>query len=229
MRARKRGVFRAEEQRRARLVTELRKARLTGIRVPVEADALQGRLSGLPADVLVERDRIEVRFAGAKEALARLYALARGDSMLPAHRPAMVAIVSPGCRVRDGDEVYAHLVSGERLVRVVHPVTGGFVLEPYNRAYTARWVEETAVAPPRGVRGRPASRLDVRLPLADEPTPRVRTVDPAELADRAPGAVPHRNHVASSTHPPASVHASLTLRLSPVTDAGPSHRIHLGP
>ena len=73
---RKRGVFRAEEQRRARLVTELRKARLTGIRVPVEADALQGRLSGLPADVLVERDRIEVRFAGAKEALARLYALA---------------------------------------------------------------------------------------------------------------------------------------------------------
>ena len=27
----------------------------------------------------------------------------------------------------------------------VHPVTGGFVLEPYNRAYTARWVEETAV------------------------------------------------------------------------------------
>ena len=74
---RKRGVFRAEEQRRARLVTELRKARLTGIRVPVEADALQGRLSGLPADVLVERDRIEVRFAGAKEALARLYALAQ--------------------------------------------------------------------------------------------------------------------------------------------------------
>ena len=74
---RKRGAFRAEEQRRARLVTELRKARLTGIRVPVEADALQGRLSGLPADVLVERDRIEVRFAGAKEALARLYVLAQ--------------------------------------------------------------------------------------------------------------------------------------------------------
>ena len=45
--------------------------------MPVEADALQGRLSGLPADVLVERDRIEVRFAGAKEALARLYALAQ--------------------------------------------------------------------------------------------------------------------------------------------------------
>ena len=74
---RKRGVFRAEEQRRARLVTELRKARLTGIRVPVPTEALQGRLSGLPDGVLVERDRIEVRFTGAKEALSRLYALAQ--------------------------------------------------------------------------------------------------------------------------------------------------------
>ena len=69
----------------------------------------------------------------------------RGDSMLPAHWPAMVAIVSPGCLVRDGDQVYAHLVSGERLVRVVHPVTGGFVLEPYNPAYAARRVEKTEV------------------------------------------------------------------------------------
>ena len=69
----------------------------------------------------------------------------RGDSMLPAHRPAMamVAIVSPRCRVRDGDEVYVHLVSGERLVRVVHTVEGGFVLEPYNPAYTTRLVEKT--------------------------------------------------------------------------------------
>ena len=69
----------------------------------------------------------------------------RGDSMLPAHWPAMVAIVSPGCLVRDGDQVYAHLVSGERLVRVVHPVTGGFVLAPYNPAYAARWVEKAEV------------------------------------------------------------------------------------
>ena len=74
---RKRGVFRAEEQRRARLLTELRKARLTGIRVPVPAEALQARLSGLPAGVLVEPGRIEVRFAEAKEALTRLYALAQ--------------------------------------------------------------------------------------------------------------------------------------------------------
>ena len=74
---RKRGAFRAEEQRRARLLTELRKARLTGIRVPVPAEALQARLSGLPAGVLVKPGRIEVRFAGAKEALTRLYALAQ--------------------------------------------------------------------------------------------------------------------------------------------------------
>ena len=43
---RKRGVFRAEEQRRARLVTELRKARLTGIRVPVPTETLAGAAVG---------------------------------------------------------------------------------------------------------------------------------------------------------------------------------------
>ena len=74
---RKRSAFRAEEQRRARLLTELRKARLTGIRVPVPAEALQARLSGLPAGVLVEPGRFEVRYVGAKEVLTRLYALAQ--------------------------------------------------------------------------------------------------------------------------------------------------------
>ena len=44
-------------------------------RVPVEA--LDGRLSGLPAGVVVERDRIEVRYAGAKEAVVKLMALAQ--------------------------------------------------------------------------------------------------------------------------------------------------------
>ena len=69
----------------------------------------------------------------------------RSDSMFPAHRPAMVAIVSPRCRVRDGDEVYVHLVSGECLVRVVHTVEGCFLLEPYNPAYRPRLVEKTEV------------------------------------------------------------------------------------
>ena len=40
-------------------MTELRKARLTGIRVAVPVEALEGRLSDLPAGVVVERDRIE--------------------------------------------------------------------------------------------------------------------------------------------------------------------------
>ena len=43
--------------------------------MPVEA--LEARLSGLPAGVSVEPGRIEVRFRGAQEAVARLYALAQ--------------------------------------------------------------------------------------------------------------------------------------------------------
>ena len=46
-------------------------------RVTVPAEALGGRLSGLPAGVVVERDRIEVRYAGAKEAVVKLVALAQ--------------------------------------------------------------------------------------------------------------------------------------------------------
>ena len=68
--------FRVEQVRRAHLMTELRKARLTGIRVAVPVEA-QRRLSGLPAGVVVERDRIEVRYAGAKEAVVKLVALAQ--------------------------------------------------------------------------------------------------------------------------------------------------------
>ena len=69
--------FRVEQARREHLMTELRKARLTGIRVTVPVEALEGRLSGLPAGVVVERDRIEVRYAGAKEAVVKLVALAQ--------------------------------------------------------------------------------------------------------------------------------------------------------
>ena len=45
---RDRAAFRGEEERRARLVTELRKARITGIRVPLPAETLNSQL-GLPA------------------------------------------------------------------------------------------------------------------------------------------------------------------------------------
>ena len=55
----------------------IRRARLTGIRVAVPVEALEARLSGLPAGVTVESDRIEVRFGGAQEAVGRLFALAQ--------------------------------------------------------------------------------------------------------------------------------------------------------
>ena len=74
---RARAAFRGEEERRTRLVAELRKARLTGIRVKLPAETLSGKLTNLPDGVSVERDRIEVRFDGAKDAVVRLYALAQ--------------------------------------------------------------------------------------------------------------------------------------------------------
>ena len=74
---RKRAAFRGEETRRERVVAEIRKTRLTGIRVAVPIEALEARLSGLPKGVAVEADRIEVRFASSHEAVARLFALAQ--------------------------------------------------------------------------------------------------------------------------------------------------------
>ena len=74
---RARAAFRGEAARRERLLTELRTARLTGIRVAVPVEALDARLSGLPAGVSVEPGRIEVRFSGAQDAVGRLFALAQ--------------------------------------------------------------------------------------------------------------------------------------------------------
>ena len=74
---RARAAFRGEAERRERLLTELRTARLTGIRVAVPVEALEARLSGLPAGVSVEPGRIEVRFRGAQDAVGRLFALAQ--------------------------------------------------------------------------------------------------------------------------------------------------------
>ena len=70
-------AFRGEAARRERLLTELRTARLTGIRVAVPVEALAGRLASLPEGVSVEPGRIEVRFSGAQEAVGRLFALAQ--------------------------------------------------------------------------------------------------------------------------------------------------------
>ena len=63
---RQRAAFRGEEERRTRLVAELRQARLTGIRVAVPREARAARLSGLSDGVSVEPGRIEVRFRGAQ-------------------------------------------------------------------------------------------------------------------------------------------------------------------
>ena len=76
-RHRTRAAFRGEATRRDRVVTAIRTARLTGIRVAVPIEALDARLSGLPAGVSVEPGRIEVRFRGAKDAVGRLFALAQ--------------------------------------------------------------------------------------------------------------------------------------------------------
>ena len=74
---RRQASFRNEEQRRTRVVAELRTARLSGIRVAVPVEALEARLAGLPEGVSVEADRIEVRFGSAREAVGKLFALAQ--------------------------------------------------------------------------------------------------------------------------------------------------------
>ena len=68
-RHRTRAAFRGEATRLDRVVTAIRQARLTGIRVAVPSAALEARLSGLPAGVSVEPGRIEVRFSGAQDAV----------------------------------------------------------------------------------------------------------------------------------------------------------------
>ena len=74
---RARGAFRGEVARRDRLVAELRTARVTGIRVTLPAETLDATLASLPEGVSVSRDRIEVRFRGAQDAVGRLFALAQ--------------------------------------------------------------------------------------------------------------------------------------------------------
>ena len=71
------GTFRDEAARCDRVLTALRQARRTGIRVPVPVAALHGRLASLPAGVSVSRDRIEVHFTSATDAVAKLFALAQ--------------------------------------------------------------------------------------------------------------------------------------------------------
>ena len=78
LRARKKSAaFSGEVDRRERLITALRRARVSGIRVPVAASVLSLKLAGLPEGVTVARGHIEVHFTGAREAVGRLFALAQ--------------------------------------------------------------------------------------------------------------------------------------------------------
>lgn len=69
----------------------------------------------------------------------------RGDSMAPAYRPGMIVVVSPSTPVTDGDEVYVQMLSGERLLKVARRVRGGWLLESYNPAHAARFVEQSEI------------------------------------------------------------------------------------
>ena len=71
------GLPRRGDAPRPKVVTAIRQARITGIRVAVPREAREARLSGLPDGVSVEPGRIEVRFRGAQDAVGRLFALAQ--------------------------------------------------------------------------------------------------------------------------------------------------------
>ena len=68
-----------------------------------------------------------------------------GDSMVPAYRANTIVIASPSLRVRDGDDVYAQLASGERLVRLACTIPGGYMLQPYNHGYRVRFVRRKEI------------------------------------------------------------------------------------
>ena len=70
-------TFTVEFDRRQRLVTSLRRARIAGLRVRVPASVMAMPLSGLPPGITIEPGRIEVQFTSARDAVQRLFALAR--------------------------------------------------------------------------------------------------------------------------------------------------------
>jgi hypothetical protein len=63
--------------RRAGVVTELRRARLDAVRIPVTREVLQTHVAGLPAGVALGPGLIEVRFTSVQEALQQLFTLAQ--------------------------------------------------------------------------------------------------------------------------------------------------------
>lgn len=63
----------------------------------------------------------------------------RGDSMSPVFRPGMELIVAPTVPVRDGDEVFVVLRTGERLIKYATRADGGWMLVSANPAYPPRF------------------------------------------------------------------------------------------
>lgn len=69
----------------------------------------------------------------------------RGDSMSPVFRPGMELIVAPGVAIRDGDEVFVVLQSGERLIKYATRADGGWMLTSANPAHGPRFVHQDHV------------------------------------------------------------------------------------
>ena len=82
--------------RRAALVTELRRARVDAVRIPVTRDVLQIDVAGLPAGVAVGPGRIEVRFTSVPEALQKLFSLAQ--AMTNDYERFVAIVRPPGAR-----------------------------------------------------------------------------------------------------------------------------------
>jgi phage repressor protein C with HTH and peptisase S24 domain len=70
----------------------------------------------------------------------------RNDSMIPRYSPGEVIVVQPRLSVRDGDYAVIVLVSGQRLLKKVVRVNGGWILRSLNSAYPDRPVNEGEVA-----------------------------------------------------------------------------------
>ena len=63
--------------RRTNVATELRKARLEAVRVPVAREVLQTQVAGLPAGIALGPGHIDLRFGSVDEALQKLFTLAQ--------------------------------------------------------------------------------------------------------------------------------------------------------
>lgn len=108
----------------------------TGASLPVvpEGQALPDGIS--PDDRGTARDGVArwlARPAGLDDPHAYGVWIA-GEAMLPAYRPDMIAVASPAAAVRDGDEVYVQLASGECVLRQAREAERGYLLQPYNPA-----------------------------------------------------------------------------------------------